>query len=199
MWARVKFLGAWDTVAALGIPVKSIHVGVDKVSFLRCKFQDLRLSDSVEHARHALAIDDERLTFHPTLWDRQIKPHQTMKQVWFSGMHTDVGGGYKEQDLSDITLTWMVTEAMQHGLRLYANHAISLNPDPNGKMHNSRLGVPGRFYRQRTREWDSTGRGKPIVHESVLLRDLNRENTSNPRNKPWILNSEALCPGLPTP
>ena len=122
MWCRIKFLGVWDTVAALGIPFKSIDVFVDKVPFFRHKFQDLRLSKSVVNARQALAIDDERLTFHPLVWDDKLESYQTMKQVWFCGMHSDVGGGYPEQSLSDIPLEWLVDEAMNCGLRIHPSH-----------------------------------------------------------------------------
>ncbi|MHC4400657.1 MAG: DUF2235 domain-containing protein [Planctomycetota bacterium] len=181
MWCRIRFLGVWDTVAALGIPFKSIDVVVDKIRWFRHRFQDLSLSPSVEHARHALAIDDERRTFHPTLWDEAIADYQTMKQVWFCGMHSDVGGGYRESGLSDIPLIWMVSEAKEHGLRLYPHHQVKVAPNPNGTMHNSRKGFIGWLYRQKERSWDSEKRGAPpTVHESVLLR-------ARGAYKPWIL------------
>ena len=199
MWCRIKFVGVWDTVAALGIPFKSLDVLVDKVPFFRHSYQDLRLSDSVQHARHALAIDDERLLFHPKIWDRKLTEYQTMKQVWFGGMHTDVGGGYAEQELSDIPLIWMLTEAEQHGLRIYPKHEVNISPDPNGVMHDSRSGVPGRFYRQRVRSWESDTRDKPTVHESVLVRELNRNNTATPSYDPWILKMENDVEPWPEP
>ncbi len=119
MWARIKFLGVWDTVAALGLPFKGVDTILNQLPFFKHEFHNLTLSPSVENAYHALSIDDERLTFHPTLWDRNILPYQTMKQVWFCGVHTDVGGGYPEQELSDITLLWIKNRAMEHGLRIY--------------------------------------------------------------------------------
>jgi uncharacterized protein (DUF2235 family) len=190
MWCRIKFLGVWDTVAALGIPLKPLDVLVDKIPLFRHKFQDLRLSDSVQHARHALAIDDERLTFHPTLWDEltecQRKRQVTMKQVWFCGMHTDVGGGYREQELSDIPLIWMMTEAKEHGLRIYPKHKVMLAPDPNGVMHDSRGGALTRFYRRRVRSWDFRKRGRPTLHESIVMRKRNRHNAEDPPYAPWI-------------
>jgi hypothetical protein len=194
MWCRIKFLGVWDTVAALGIPLKSLDMLVNSVPFFRHKFQDLRLSESVQHARHALAIDDERLTFHPTLWDEltdeQTDNQVTMKQVWFCGMHTDVGGGYPEQNLSDIPLIWMMTEAKEHGLRIYPKHKVMLAPDADGVMHDSRGGVITRFYRRRVRSWDFEKRGKPTLHESVLMRKLNRDNAEEPPYAPWIRKEE---------
>ncbi len=199
MWCRIEFLGVWDTVAALGIPFKSLDVLVDKVPFFRHKFQDLRLSESVQHARHALAIDDERLTFHPTLWDKELTDYQTMKQVWFCGMHTDVGGGYPEQELSDIPLIWMIAEAKQHGLRLYPKNKVILSPNPNGVMHDSRGSALTQFYRRRVRSWDSEKRGKPTVHESVLMRKLNRNNAEPPPYHPWILKMEHEVEPWPEP
>ena len=193
MWCRIKFLGVWDTVAALGIPLKSLDVLVDKIPFFRHKFIDLRLSESVQHARHALAIDDERMTFHPTLWEKQVlTDYQTVKQVWFCGMHTDVGGGYPEQELSDIPLIWMLTEAEQHGLRVYPKHKVILRLDPNGVMHDSRGSTLTQFYRRRVRSWDAAKRGKPSVHESVLMRKLNPYD-------PWILKMEYEVEPWPEP
>lgn len=190
MWCRIRFLGVWDTVAALGIPIKSLNILLDKIPFFRHRFQDLSLSRSVEHARHALAIDDERLTFHPVLWNKQLTDYQTMKQVWFGGMHTDVGGGYPEQNLSDIPLIWMTSEAQQHGLRLYSGHKVTLSPDPDGVMHDSRSGLIGRLFRRRIRSWNADERGRPSVHESVLMRTLNRKNQAVPPYSPWILQTE---------
>ena len=107
MWCRIKFLGVWDTVAALGLPFRTLDVLVDKVPIFRNRFQDFRLSKSVENAYHALAIDDERRTFHPVLWDAECEHDQTVEQVWFCGMHTDVGGGYEETGEDEI---WTVTK-----------------------------------------------------------------------------------------
>ena len=69
MWAKIRFIGVWDTVAALGVPIKGLDSAVDRVPFWKHKFHNYDLSESVEYAYHALAIDDERKTFHPVLWD----------------------------------------------------------------------------------------------------------------------------------
>ena len=70
----------------------------------------------VENAYHALAIDERRTPFEPTLWMHKPKPGQTIEQVWFCGVHSDVGGGYPERGLSDITLDWMIGKAKGVGL-----------------------------------------------------------------------------------
>ncbi len=187
MWTRINFLGIWDTVAALGIPFKPIDVIVNKVPFFKHHYHDLRLPECVENAYHALAIDDERLTFHPVLLDPRLCDHQQMKQVWFCGMHTDVGGGYREQQLSDIPLEWMVNKATAHGLKRYPDRKVEFHGDADGKMHDSRGNAFTRFYRQAVRSWDPNTHGKPTVHESVLKRTLNPHNGTHPPYKPWIL------------
>ncbi len=189
-WCKILFVGVWDTVDALGVPLKNLDVLVDWIPFFRHKYHNLRLSETIQNARHALAIDDERLTFHPKLWDAEVKEYQTMKQVWFCGMHTDVGGGYKEHQLSDIPFTWMVEEAMKFGLRIYPGHKIEIELDPDGFMNDSRKGFPMSFFRRKTRTWNSATHAKPVVHESVLLRKLGRLNTEHPPYDPWILKME---------
>ena len=189
-WTKIKFLGVWDTVDALGLPIKSLSTLVDWFPFFRHKFHNLTLSESVEHARQALAIDDERLTFHPKIWDKELKSYQTMKQVWFSGMHTDVGGGYKEEDLSDIPLIWITEEAKQFGLKLYPKHKVKTQPNFDGVMHDSRKGFPGFLFRKATRTWNIQTHQKPVIHQSALLRKLNKENTATPQYGPWIFNLE---------
>ncbi len=187
MWRKVKFLGVWDTVAALGVPIRAVDVVIDKIPGLKHRFHDLNLSPSVENAYHALAIDDERQTFHPALWDPRIAEDQNMKQVWFCGMHTDVGGGYEEQQLSDIALDWMVRKAKQHGLEIYPRHDMKIDGDPDGTMHDSRGGALSRFFRKKVRSWPVETHGKPVIHESVKKRVLNRDNETHPPYQTWIL------------
>ena len=190
MWTRIKFLGCFDTVSALGIPIKPISVLIDKMPFWRHRFHNFQLSESVEHAYHALAIDDERKTFHPVLWDRQTLDYQKIRQVWFCGMHTDVGGGYPEQELSDIPLKWMMHQAVADGLRIYPHHKVPVSEDANGVMHDSRGTFWTRLYRRQPRAWDSARRGRPVIHESVLKRTRNRMNQAEPPYQPWIAKLE---------
>jgi uncharacterized protein (DUF2235 family) len=188
-WTKIKFIGVWDTVDALGLPFQKLNSIIDWIPWFKHKFHNLLLSESVEHARQALAIDDERLIFHPKIWEREIKEeYQTLRQVWFCGMHTDVGGGYKEEELSDIPLLWMIEEAKKAGLRIYSKNKVKVHPLADGFMHDSRKGFLGSLYVRKVREWNLEKYGKPVVHESVLLRKLNRQNTETPPYSPWILN-----------
>ncbi|MEX0778776.1 MAG: DUF2235 domain-containing protein [Balneolales bacterium] len=138
---RIKFIGVWDTVGSLGIPLR----GLRWLTRGEYQFHDTELSKTVEHACHALAIDERRKPFKPTLWKRKPKAGQTVEQVWFAGAHTDIGGGYPDSGLSDITLEWMIGKAKGAGLAFDAAvlDALPLSPDPLGKLHNSRKG----FYR----------------------------------------------------
>jgi len=197
MWTKIKFIGVWDTVAALGLPFKFLDVIIDQIPFFHHSYHNLDLSESVVHARHALAIDDERLTFHPKIWNKEIKEYQTMKQVWFLGMHTDVGGGYKEQQLSDIPLIWMLNEAVEKGLRIYPKYKVSINPDANGFMHNSRGGFFTQFYRKKIRTWDYKTKGNLVLHQSVLMRKKNKNNTDDPVYNSWVLAKEYVTEPWP--
>jgi hypothetical protein len=78
-------------------------------------FHDTELSGIAENACHAVAVDEYREEYCPTLWDPKQKPNQRLEQVWFVGAHADVGGGYRDQPLSDITLNWMAHKAMLNG------------------------------------------------------------------------------------
>jgi len=187
MWTRIKFLGCYDTVAALGLPIKWLSVLINYIPGLHHKFQNFKLNESVENAYQALAIDDERKTFHPILWKKDALPYQTIKQVWFCGMHTDVGGGYKQQALSDIPFVWMTHMAVNHGLLIYNSSSVSISENVNGEMHNSRGKGWTKIYCKQQRFWRRKRDDKPVVHESVLQRRKYTDNTDKPPYKPWIL------------
>jgi len=189
MWCRIKFVGVWDTVAALGVPSETANVLLDRIPLFRNKFQDFSLSESVENAFHALAVDDVRKTFHPILWENEVKDYQTVKQVWFSGMHTDVGGGYKEHDLSDITLKWMMNRAAENGLEIYDGHNVKVNAQANGHMHDSTANGIGKYIKKQIRSWPYETHGEPIVHQSVIDRNLGPNNKEDPDHRPWITHS----------
>jgi uncharacterized protein (DUF2235 family) len=113
--AKITMVGVWDTVGSIGI--SSAIGGVDIVD----DFLDTNLHSNVLNAYHALAIDEKRPQFQPTLWN-VATAGQTLEQVWFSGYHSDVGGGVKEiqpgsKTLSDITLAWMIKKASALGLQ----------------------------------------------------------------------------------
>lgn len=129
----IEFVGAWDTVGALGVPVPFWGT----LGESRYLFHDTAPSRIIRHARHAVSIDENREDFAPTLWDD--KPGMDLRQVWFAGVHSDVGGGYKARGLSDHAGTWMLREAENAGLRFEPH--LALNPDHRDKAHNERSGI----------------------------------------------------------
>jgi uncharacterized protein (DUF2235 family) len=133
---RIKFVGVWDTVGESGIPLELF----DEINrnVLDCRFHDLELSSYVDFAYHALAIDEHRKPFIPALWMQQQKAKdegQIMEQMWFAGVHGDIGGGYKEHELSDCALLWMIEKAKSVGCEFKEYSSIISNP--LGEMHNS--------------------------------------------------------------
>jgi hypothetical protein len=149
----IRFLGVWDTVAAYGSPIAELTRGIDKFVF-PLSMPDRVLNPKVAAARHALALDDERDTFHPLIWDeRDPEIAIRLKQVWFSGMHADVGGGYPDDALSFQPLAWMMSEAEKEGLQFvpHARQRFAPPPSFSAPIHDSRKGVAG-YYRYQPRK-----------------------------------------------
>jgi len=167
---RIRFIGVWDTVDAVGGPFHTSDV-INAV-FHRFKFPDRILSDKVDQAAHALSIDEARAAFGPVLWE--AKPN--VEQVWFAGVHSNVGGGYPKQGMSLVTLDWMMQKAQQNGLRILSDDRKNYweHGNVDDKMYDSRAGL-GVFYRWKPRSmqelWvDQRAGTQPPIHLSVLER-----------------------------
>lgn len=140
--STIKFVGVWDTVGSLGIPFK-----LGRISQKKYRFHDVKLSWIVENAYHALALDETRVFFAPTLWQKKNgtdRPNQKLEQVWFSGVHSDVGGGYASGDLFKLPMHYLLTRAKEHGLVASLNLTkADLERSTGSKRNESRVG----FYR----------------------------------------------------
>ncbi len=127
----ITAVGVFDTVGAMGFP--DYAAGGQRVDAF--KFADTQLSAKVQHGFHAVALDERRCDFVPTLWD----PAERIVQVLFPGAHGDVGGGYptanRESGLSDLTLTWLLAQLGTVGVRFAADAAAALQPDAGGVAH----------------------------------------------------------------
>ncbi|HYE07203.1 MAG TPA: DUF2235 domain-containing protein [Planctomycetota bacterium] len=110
--AEVHCVGVFDTVGALGIP-GGFFKALDERFWA---FHDTALSRIVRNAFHAVAIDENRPQYLATLWDDKPVPGQTVEQRWFTGAHSNVGGGYADTRLADLALEWMVERARGCGL-----------------------------------------------------------------------------------
>lgn len=171
---RIHFLGVWDTVGALGIPPEFDWLPL-WLTFLQPRFHDTELSPAVTHAYHALAIDEMRRTFSPTLWTASSPSNREVIQMWFAGVHADVGGGYREIELSDITLEWMMDRAESAGAVFHDHMRIQVRGEYRGVLHDSRLGVFRNSFVQPRRlpnlfDPEETGPVGQQVHLSVLNR-----------------------------
>ncbi len=185
MWTKIEFLGVFDTVAALGLGAKFINRVLDWTDRFKADYHDFSLSESVVHGRHALSIDEERTAFTPVLWETQILPGQTLKQVWFPGVHTDIGGGYEESGLADCAYKWMLTEAKEKGLRIYDESRVRLSPDPNGYMHREKYIFWKLPYFRKPRSWPYGASDKITIHRAALSRTHGQFNEPV-AYEPWV-------------
>jgi uncharacterized protein (DUF2235 family) len=191
---KIAFIGLWDTVDAYGLPIDELTRAVDWFIW-PLTMRDLNLDERVERARHALSLDDERNTFHPRLWNEKPDPDddtvgvpggnrdtkhiddERISQVWFSGVHSNVGGGYPDDSVSFVSLDWIMTEAQKYGLRFSQNiwDAFRALADENGVIYDSRHGVGG-YYRYNPRRIEQLTNKKEVtvertkVHASVFRR-----------------------------
>ncbi len=133
----ITFIGVWDTVGALGIPLRFL----DNLNEKKYKFHDTKLSSITKNAFHAVAIDEKRGDFEPVLWSTLPKPGQSVSQVWFPGVHSDVGGSYAEQGLANGALHWMADQARAQGLGLNRQYLAAFAENPLDKLHRSKKGV----------------------------------------------------------
>jgi uncharacterized protein (DUF2235 family) len=168
----IQCIGVWDTVGSLGIPLR----GLRSLTRGKHQFHDTELSGSVRNAFHALAIDEHRGPFEPTLWDFKPKDPQRVEQVWFCGAHSDVGGGYPEAGLSDIALQWMMDKA--HGAGLVFDDAVMqalpLHGNPLQDIHDSKTGLyrvtPGIDRPIGLAQNPGMADPRQTVHDSVRMR-----------------------------
>jgi uncharacterized protein (DUF2235 family) len=184
---RITFIGVWDTVDAVGFPITGVAAFVNRFVY-RFKFPDLKLSPQVDRACHALAIDDERLTFHPVMWDEKGEDPERIEQVWFAGVHSNVGGGYPKQGMSLVSLSWMMTRAERAGLRFVARDRDFYWNHQNiyDKLYDSRSGLAV-FYRYWPRDIAAICQRHhvhPKIHLSAIERIIQGTEGYAPGNIP---------------
>lgn len=176
----IKFLGVWDTVDAYGSPIDEFTRAWDMViSPLSAKNRDL--SPRVDRACHALAVDEQRESFEPMLWNEQDADppsrldDERLSQVWFPGVHANVGGGYPDDGLAYVSLDWMLSQCeeinaqdaqgklmtVRDGLKFISEERalIRAHARGNGPLYDSRSGI-GNLYRYAPRDIQT------LCHES---------------------------------
>lgn len=195
---RIHFIGVWDTVDAVGGTLGTL-TALDRLwrTLFRKRwwgFHDLDPHRDIRFAFQALALDDERRTFHPKVWscpnadfagaaedrpereptdseeNEEEESKQIVQQVWFAGAHSNVGGGYPKDSLSLVPLLWMMCRAREQGLRFLDSKwaAFCEAVDPHGRLYDSRAGFAA-IYRYGRRAVHGHAQ-HPAVHASVLQR-----------------------------
>jgi len=177
----IEMVGVWDTVAAFGIPVNLFGIPFQEINL----FRDLTIAPNIKKAYHLVAIDENRDAFVPTLMNRDP---ERIDEVWFSGVHSDVGGGYDPRRLADTTLHYMMSRAAEHGIVFHSSAVgeVSSNPDGLGVLH--RHGKRPKDYKMSPRKigvWagNEFAEGhKPRIHKTVLNRIEGRVDGYSPGN-----------------
>jgi uncharacterized protein (DUF2235 family) len=184
------FLGVWDTVDAYGGPIDEITRAIDYY-YWPLSMPDQFMNQKITRACHALAIEEEREAFRPVLWDDRYvrggdklypidenwkptpsdpaKPlaaidRERISQVWFVGVHSDIGGGYPQDGLSYFSLKWMMTRAEVYGLTFLVpvqDNWLKSLADPYDKLNDSRHGIAG-YYRYKPRNLHDLYRQPPL-------------------------------------
>ena len=184
----ITFIGVWDTVDAVGVPFAPVARVLNRLIY-RFTFPDTVLSKVVYRARQALAIDDERLTFHPLLWREQGEVANRIVQVWFPGAHSNVGGGYPKQGLSLVSLDWMMAHAHDYGLCFvpsiwddYRNRRNEFD-----KLYDSRRGLAV-YYRLKTRDIEALCREPRAINslQTEQEKTLDKITKTISQEEDWL-------------
>lgn len=159
---EIEVIGVWDTVGSLGIPIGFLK----KITNKFMQFHDTKINKEIRYAYHAVSIDEQRETFRPTLWDvASARKSQVIDQVWFSGVHCDIGGGYKERHHSDIPFKWMISKIKDKVI--LNDESYPYSGDVSREIHDSYK----RYYGGKERRVASaTNVHTPSVHLSVLKK-----------------------------
>lgn len=206
----IEFVGLFDTVEAFGVPIDEMRQAIDRLIW-PISYRNGRMSTIARNVRHALALDDERTSFHPLRIEpsEDENPETTrsrIKEVWFAGAHSDVGGGYPDGALSYIPLVWMLDE-LNSAERLKKGDGLTFFPDAERRWreaecfsapkHDARS-MTGALYRYAPR--NAQGRSRfgetdfeaPLVHYSVIERIAFGNDRYTP--SPLTKNARVLLP-----
>ena len=186
--APIHFIGVWDTVGALGVPddLEVFNFFDDPAKW---GFHNTKLGKHVTTARHAMAIDEIRSCFSPTRWSNTEK-HNDALELWFPGVHSDVGGGYADCELANGALLWMMDESNAKGLAFRDGIKETIKADPLGPMHNSYKCAFAKL-RSRPRNTPAMVPGnETMFHESAL-----RRQQVSPISYPAYHPTKILAPG----
>lgn len=179
---KIKLLGVFDTVGALGIPIKRINDLATNLDLIDYEFHDIELAGIVENAYHALAIDEQRVPFAPTLWGKKSAETKEMEQRWFAGVHSNIGGGYNPDDFANVALKYIVEKSKAQGLEFDTSYLGFFGSDILREVRDSmsfKYRLLGRF----SREITLGDASNQVVDDSVYTK-IDGDESYNPTNVP---------------
>ena len=186
---EIKFIGVWDTVGALGLPGPLGAI----INGNRFAYHDIELNDTIRNAYHALAIDEQRVPFAPSLWSAPIGWRGRLEQTWFCGVHCNVGGGYNPDGAANVALHWMVDKAKACGLEFDAGYLAHYVPCFNSVLSDSMTAMY-RLLGHHVRAIGAQARGNEQIHRSVIDRINLAALGYNPGNVPPSLRGGQTVP-----
>ena len=182
--ATVEAVCVWDTVGSIGRQTRTENVRKK----LAHRYHRMTVYPNVKRIYHAVSIDERRTQFFPHLLYRQVEDANTLvEEVWFPGVHSDVGGCFRHEDssLGDISLQWIISK-VQNELEFDSDFLAGIRPNPLGRMHNREGGIIFSFFRKRNRP---VRRGS-VLHCSVPERIANPPGEYHQHREP----SGNYCP-----
>lgn len=177
---QIKLLGVFDTVGALGLPIKSLNSVIGWFKSAKSDFHDIDLSNIVDNAYHALAIDEYRKPFAPTLWGPPKNPQVNMEQRWFAGAHSNIGGGCNPDDLANFALQWMVDKAKGCGLE-FDDHYLSFFKGRINIPVRDSMSLKYRVLGNHLRSIELADGSRQAIDESVFAK-IKEDQTYRPKN-----------------
>ncbi len=165
---KLAAVAVWDTVGALGIP---LYRGAGVADLFR--FCDTKLNPNIALGLHAVAVDERRNTFAPTLWDDDPR----VTQALFPGGHCDVGGGFPDHGLSDTPLNWVVDRLQQSdvGVRFGLHPACPVKPDPSSLRHCAWV---------ENQVWVALGLSDRAFRKGLMVNDTVRQRMQDGKGAP---------------
>jgi len=198
----ILFMGVFDTVGALGAPGMMGQLLNPK----KYAYHDIALGSDIKNAFHALAIDERRQPFAPSVWERPAGWNGALEQVWFAGVHSNIGGSYSPDGLANEALHWMVEKAESLGLEFDSGYLAHYLPCFNSTLNDSMTAmykVLGPF----VRPIGANGASGEGIHQSVIDRVNLAECKYAPVNAQdylksasrRVVNTQRIARGQPCP
>jgi uncharacterized protein (DUF2235 family) len=176
----IKFVGVWDTVGALGAP-GAIGKVASWFNGNKYAYHDVGLNRHVGNAYHALAIDERRKPFTPTLFVRPPNWSGVLEQAWFPGVHSNVGGGYRPDGLANEALHWIVSKAEALGLEVDHAYLDKFEPHFDSKLHDS-MSLKYRVFGPLLRPLGRQREDGECVHAAAIKRLNDASSRYEPEN-----------------